>query len=343
MRKALASLASALAVLAMPAAATAESHWLQGLQGFRPIAAVDQSRALGRGINIMGADPFFEANHGSRFKERYFRDIAERGFQTVRVPQFVLEHADADGNLDPRWLAKMDWVVRSALRNGLNVIIDNNGGCSHDVAETCMERTARTWAVLARHYRHTPNSVLFELYNEPDHNLTPQAWNVGLLTILKAIRASNPTRNVVIGPAHSYSLRSLADLQLPANDHHIIASFHYYEPFLFTHQGASWLAPERRPPVGARFGSLAEVFAVTSDLDYVAQWSAWAHRPVFLGEFGTLEAAASHDRVLWTQLVARQAERHGISWAYWQFDNNFTAYDSAADHWVMPILRALIP
>jgi len=343
MRRSVAGLASAFAMLAMPAAATADSQWLRGLHGFRPIAAPEQSHRLGRGINIMGADPFFEENRGSRFKDRYFREISGQGFKTVRVPQFVLTHVGADGNLDPAWLARMDWVVRSALRNGLNVIIDNNGGCSHDGAELCMDRTARAWAVLARHYRRAPSTVLFELYNEPDHNLTPDVWNAGLLKILKAVRVSNPTRNVVIGPAHSYSLHSLNDLRLPANDRHIIASFHYYDPFLFTHQGAAWLPPERRPPSGAHFGTLSEVFDVVRDIDDAALWSARTHRPIFLGEFGAVNTAAPHDRALWTQLVARQAERHGIAWAYWDFDGAFAAHDPANDRWVTPVIKALQP
>jgi len=41
--------------------------------------------------------------------------------------------------------------------------------------------------------------------------------------------------------------------------------------------------------------------------------------------------------------VARAAEQHGWSWAYWQFDGDFILYDMARDGWVEPILAALIP
>ncbi len=330
------------AALAGPAAASASSPWLAGLPLFRPIDAATQARHLGRGMNIMSQDPFFDAGKGAVFKERYFHELAARGFQTVRIPQAAVAHVDNDGRPDPVWLAKLDWVIAEATRNGLNVIIDNNGGCSSEGA-ACLERTARIWRNLARHYRHAPNTVLFELYNEPDGAITPQVWNAGLVDMLAAIRASNPTRNVVIGTAHSYNLRDLAELRLPQSDRHIIATFHYYEPFSFTHQGAVWLSPARRPPTGAGFGTMAQIAEVSRDFNYVAAWSAWYHRPVLLGEFGVLEAADPFDRGLWTALVARAAEAHEMPWIYWQFDGDFAAYDTSREAWVEPVARALIP
>jgi endoglucanase len=340
MRRAI--LVMALFAAAWMASAAQAAAWLDGLPRFRAVDAAVQAQGLGRGMNIMGNDPFFDGAQGADFKERYFHTLVVRGFRTVRVPQSVLAHADAAGRLDPVWLAKLDWVVAEATRNGLNVIIDNNGGCTRDGA-ACLEREAELWRGLAWHYRHAPNTVLFELYNEPDGAITPQVWNAGLVEILDAIRASNPQRNVVIGTAHAYNLRDLAELQLPARDAHIIATFHYYEPFSFTHQGAAWLPQGRRPPLGASFGTAAEIAEVIKDFNYVAAWSAWYRRPVLLGEFGVLETADPFDRGLWTALVARSAEAHKIPWVYWQFDGNFTAYDTAHGAWVEPVARALIP
>lgn len=339
-------LLAVLAILA-PADALAQS-WLKGLPRFRTVDAFAQTRSLGRGINILSHDAFFDTGAavfpGAHFKERYFQTIAAAGFRTVRVPQFLYRHADAQGRIDPVWLAKLDRVVRLATLNGLNVVIDNNNDrpCS-DQGMACLERMARAWKSLARHYRRAPSSVIFELYNEPDGAITPDIWNAGLLKILAAVRQSNPTRNVVIGSAHSNNLRDLAELVLPGHDRHIIASFHYYEPYVFTHQGGAWLAPERRPPVGARFGTPAQVADLDRNFDYVAAWSAWYRRPVLLGEFGTLDTAGMGDRELWTDLVARGAEQRGFAWAYWQFDGDFTAYDTTQDAWIEPIRHALIP
>ncbi len=336
------ALAGLLATLPAAPALASAPDWLRGLPRFHAIDATLQAQALGRGINIMSEDRFFEADEGARFKERYFGDIVARGFRTVRIPQAAVVHADAHGRPDPVWLAKLDWAVREATQNGLNVIIDNNGGCSKQ-GMACLEQTARIWRIVARHYRHAPNTVLFELYNEPDGAITPQIWNAGIMRILAAVRASNPTRNVVIGTAHSYNVRDLAELELPAHDRHIIATFHYYEPYSFTHQGAAFLPPERRPILGARFGSESEIALVDSHFDYAAAWSAWYHRPVLLGEFGVLETANMADRVAWIRTVARAAEARGLPWIFWQFDGDFTVYDTTHDAWVEPVAKALIP
>lgn len=41
--------------------------------------------------------------------------------------------------------------------------------------------------------------------------------------------------------------------------------------------------------------------------------------------------------------MARSAERLGQAWAYWQFNHDFAAFDSARQTWKPDILQALIP
>jgi len=48
------------------------------------------------------------------------------------------------------------------------------------------------------------------------------------------------------------------------------------------------------------------------------------------------------DRARWAHFVARQAERLGWSWAWWQFEGDFVLYDVKKDAWVAPIRQALV-
>lgn len=48
-------------------------------------------------------------------------------------------------------------------------------------------------------------------------------------------------------------------------------------------------------------------------------------------------------RIRYVSFVARQAERMGWSWAYWQFDSDFIVYDIPNERWIIPIRDALIP
>ena len=42
------------------------------------------------------------------------------------------------------------------------------------------------------------------------------------------------------------------------------------------------------------------------------------------------------------ELGAREAERNGFGWGYWQFDSDFVAWDMSRDAWFEPVRKALI-
>jgi endoglucanase len=158
---------------------------------------------------------------------------------------------------------------------------------------------------------------------------------------LAIIRETNPHRTVIVGPGQWNQIAQLDKLELPEEDRNIIVTIHYYEPFAFTHQGASWAGNK---PVGVEWtGAPAERRAIIEDFDRAEAWSEKQDRPIFLGEFGAYDRAPMESRVRWTDFVARQAEERGWSWAYWQFDSDFIVYDIDAGAWVAPIRDALIP
>ena len=65
-------------------------------------------------------------------------------------------------------------------------------------------------------------------------------------------------------------------------------------------------------------------------------------QPMFLGEFGVIDRAALDERAEWTALVRSEAERLGMSWAYWDFGTDFDAYDVTRDAWRAPLREALL-
>jgi len=90
-------------------------------------------------------------------------------------------------------------------------------------------------------------------------------------------------------------------------------------------------------------GTESELQAVEQDLAKVSDWSKRNNRPIYIGEFGTYEKADLGSRARWAACVARQFERRGWSWGYWQFADNFAVFDMATQNWVAPIRDALIP
>jgi endoglucanase len=199
------------------------------------------------------------------------------------------------------------------------------------------------WGQIAEHYRTYPNALLFELLNEPNGALNAPRWNELIAATLPVIRKTNPTRNLVIGPVEWNDLRALDELQLPETDQHIIVTFHYYQPFQFTHQAAEWVQGSASWLGTEWKGSSAEKQYVQYDFNIVAQWAEENQRPIFLGEFGAYSKADLASRARWTAFVAREAEKQGFSWSYWEFCSGFGAYSLEDNRWNEPLLKALIP
>jgi len=306
-------------------------------------SAWDQSRVLGRGVNIIGYDPLWKDFRRAHFKTAHFAKIRAAGFTNVRIVLQAFQHMDAHNRLPQAWFDKLDWAINGATHARLNVIVDEHdfNACSEDPA-ACHDKLIAFWRQVAHHLRKRGTNVMFELLNEPHAPLDAAQWNALLGEIMPIVRKDNPVRTVVIGPVQWNNFRQLDTLALPEQDRHIIVTFHYYDPMRFTHQGASWV-PEFANVSGVTCCTAEERAKIDSDFDIVEAWSKAHDRPIFLGEFGAREGGDMPSRVAWTSAVARSAERHGFSWAYWQFDGDFVVWDMKSDDWVRPILGALIP
>jgi endoglucanase len=297
---------------------------------------------LHRGVNVLGYDPLWKDASKARFQPRHFAIIRRGGFDFIRLVLQSFGHMDAQNRLDPVWLETLDRVVKQASDAGLSVIIDEHdfNKCS-DAPDACEPRLQAFWRQIGARYAKAPNTVLFELLNEPHGKLDAQRWNAVIARLVPVVRATNPHRTLVIGPTNWNSLAKLPELRLPAADHNIIVTFHYYEPFRFTHQGASWT--DNKDLHGIPL-TPADEAKIGQDLDTVAAWSKANARPMLLGEFGAYDKSGTPiaDRARYTTTVRHDAEAHGFAWAYWQFDGDFIVYDIDHDHWVEPIHQALV-
>lgn len=306
---------------------------------------VEASPRLSRGVNVLGYDPIWEDPARARFQERHFAEIRRGGFDFIRVNLHAFDHMDERNRLSPAFLERLDWIVREASEAGLSVILDEHdfNACAEDVP-ACRVRLSAFWSQVAPRYRNAPDTVMFELMNEPHGALDADTWNAFFPELLAIVRKSNPNRWVVIGPTNWNHVTQLPTLELPDDDRRIIATFHYYEPFRFTHQGASWVE-EMKEVSGIGWGSEADRARLRSDFEAAAEWAEANDRPVLLGEFGAYDRGGIpiDMRVAYTAAVAREAERNGFAWAAWQFDSDFIVWDMERDGWFEPIHRALVP
>jgi len=298
-----------------------------------------------RGVNVLGYDAYWTDESKRVFQWRQFGDIRKAGFDSVRVNLQAFKYMDSRNRLQPQWLAKLDDVVRHAQGAGLGVILDEHDFdvCSQDVG-ACRTKLSAFWRQVAPRFANAPRNVAFELLNEPHDRLNGDVWNALFPQLLGTVRRTNPSRIVVVGPTHWNSLADLPLLKLP-RDPNLLVTFHYYEPFHFTHQGATWAGPEVLHLHGITWGTPQDRSALRSDFDKVARWAAVDRRPILLGEFGAYDKSGTplDLRVAYIGAVRSEAERHGFGWGYWQFNGDFVVWDTANQRWIQPILKALIP
>ncbi len=316
--------------------------------GMAPMSAADQVAAMGAGVNLFeGDDPYFYGKP-SKFKDADIQRIADAGFKTIRVPLFAFKRvADTQGNLDPLYLKRIDHIIDLATKAGLNVILDehNYEECATDV-DGCGTLLSNVWYDLSYRYQNAPGNVVFELLNEPNGKLDKDIWNGWLPDLVAQVRQFDPKRNIIIGPVMWNSPDQLDTLQLPA-DANIIATFHYYSPMEFTHQGASWAGPQLEAMRDVHWtGTPDEVAAITTTFDKVKAWSTANNRPIFLGEFGSYAKVNPNldDRVAWTRAVSKAAADRGFARALWVYEGSagFGIHDQDGNKWVEPLKNAVV-
>jgi len=301
-----------------------------------------QVKAMGRGVNILGYDPIWRDPAQARFRLRHLVQIKQGGFDTVRINLHAFEHMDAEYRLDPAWLITLDKIVAAALGQKLTVILDlHNFTYCGEKADDCKPRLMAVWQQIGQRYKNSGDGVVFEILNEPNGQLNESVWNSWLVEALALIRKSNPTRNVIIGPALWNNIERLDALELPKADRHIIGTVHYYQPMEFTHQGVPWSTSW--PKVGVTWGTPQDRLRMKKDFALAQRWAKAQDRPIVLGEFGAYDKGDIASRAAYTAAAAREAEALGWAWTYWQFDGDFIVFDMKTDNWVKPIYDALIP
>jgi endoglucanase len=312
----------------------------------QPVDRFIHNQRLGRGVNIIGYDPIWTSRAEARIQAKHFRRIREAGFSHVRINMHPFQFMDnAPGyKIHPDWLEILDWAVAECRKNGLLVILDMHEFNAMAVDPIGLKpKFLAVWQQLSTRYQDADENVLFEVLNEPHNQITPELWNDYLKEPLAIIRETNPTRTLIIGPAHWNAIDFLHELELPEDDPHIIVTVHYYHPMDFTHQGAYW-SSDHRDKSGIRWqGTDEEIENIRQDFIGVNNWAREHNRPIYLGEFGAYETGDLESRVRYTRAISREAERIGWSWGYWQFDSDFIVYDIDQDCWVEPIYKALIP
>ena len=293
-------------------------------------------------------------NWGARYSERDLDAVKAEGFDHIRLPIRWNDYSRPapEYKIEQELFDKVDFLVTNSLARGLSILIN-----IHHFDEFTTDPKGNTekfqalWKQIAEHYAKQPERLAFELLNEPKDAATTDVINPIFAETIRIIRRSNPERTIFVGPGKWNSLDEVEKLKLPENDRNLVVTVHCYDPFLFTHQGASWTAPSTDttgivypgppaqpviPAAGARDKGWFERYntlpmaenpsspiAFTARMEKVARWAAENERPIHLGEFGAYEKADATSRARYYTDMRKTAEELGFGWAIWDWKAGF--------------------
>jgi endoglucanase len=280
---------------------------------------------LKRGINLGN---HYETGRGENFEHTmqpwYTKLINDLGFDHVRVPVRWSSYCDENMKINSDFAKVIKSAVDELLGAGLSVILNIHhfGGATEDPLGY-ESKILALWEQIANEYKDYPEKLVFEIMNEPTSKTDYESWNKVQSNAVKLIRKTNPTRAVMIGGIDYNGVYALNDLIPPENDDNIIATFHYYSPMEFTHQGARWNKNYVDLHNIPWLGTDEEIKSLKAAIKSAADWSKKWGIPLNCGEFGSLNTADYESRVRWTRAVRHELEANNISWTYWELNHGF--------------------
>ena len=275
------------------------------------------------------------------FDDAVWEDMANKGIDYIRLPIRPSGCTDSNGKITEERFKILDKVLFMALKHGFSVIVDMHGytNISGDYNGN-RAHFEDVWNQIATRYAILPESVAFQIINEPSTQRSYSSENKDPMTnaelmalqerIIRSFRKipGNENRLAVIGTdtngywnygAFTSSLLSLDNLMI---------DFHFYEPMTFTHSGAEWCQNAdgslQFPANATDYSSMDPAAAFQKGINLQKQYPNIKY--VFMGEWGVYKAEYNA-KLNYFDDVTRIAEQYGVPWCLWFGAGNPGAWD----------------
>ncbi|MGM0442942.1 MAG: cellulase family glycosylhydrolase [Fibrobacterota bacterium] len=322
---------------------------------------------IARGVN---AADWLEADSFSSF-DKYngsiLDSLAAQGVKSFRLPLdldlYVQNRSEAlaegaEPMIDSTLYMIIDSFMEWTGENGMGLTIDYHqydGSLNLESASDTHYRTlcSRVWKAVATHIGPGENPhVLLELTNEPGiFEAVPQSqWRSFAEEMIDSIRTADQQRPLIYGVSRWYDIDVLAASE-PLADTGIIYSFHFYEPFIFSHLGTPWngmgftrnvpypYSPERWSTEFSYFGIREDLLTaenrwiltqykkyyqkgnpvdLRNQIVTAMNWAISHNVPIVCNEFGIYpQKTETADRVAYFNDVVGIFEEFRIPWQVW--------------------------
>jgi len=316
--------------------------------------AFSRNERIGKGINVSWLEQYWNPHiiTAEKLTQSDYSLISNLGFRTIRLPvAFQQFYISGTSEQKSALLKQIEHTLKMCKRYKLKLILVNHyGNLRKDHLSDDTQVLISLWKDLEKRYRAYSNDELFfELFNEP--TIDDQDWQNAALKIIASIRKSSPGRTVIVGASNYNSIYELSRIK-PYPVSNIIYTFHFYEPFIFTHQGADWSGKQistikipfpyqngTMPKMNSNAaGTPGEVNynnypnegkdgAIHDKLQIVHAWAKRYNVPLLCGEYGVYNKYATQQSISnYLYTVRTELNKISVPGIIWDYDENFSFF-----------------
>ena len=271
--------------------------------------------------------------------ERLVDEMYSAGFNAVRIP---IKVSDKIKNKDEKikFFNSLDDFSKKLIEKNFLVVIDlHDDYYSNPPVMSDHSDLLLAWGEIISVFKKYNENLVYEILNEPHGINIKNNWNNIQESVIEKIRKedSNKKRKIIVTPHGWSDILSYKNFK-KINQENLIYTFHYYEPFIFTHQGAYWT--KNYYPVGAIWQDAASELKIVRDFLLMNAISPSSN--IVLGEFGVIKLAKDDvSKHKWINVVKREAKRNGYWSFYWSMNGDFGIYDEKNFCWDKNVLLGL--
>ncbi|MFY0625974.1 MAG: cellulase family glycosylhydrolase [Reichenbachiella sp.] len=288
-----------------------------------------------------------------------FDTIAALGFDHVRLPIDEIHFWDENNNRQSEAFELLHNAVIWAKESKLKIIIDLHIIRSHhfngktntlwsDPKE--QDKLVEIWAQLSQELIKYPNNFLaYELMNEAVAD-NPEDWNNLIQKLVSSVRKTEPNRSIVIGSNMWQGAQTFPYLEVPKGDKNLILSFHFYDPFGFTHYKTPWTVLKEYsgnvnyPGTVATKDDLKEYSiehvdeikwamgyadkkTLSTKIDIAVEKAKKLTLPLYCGEYGVFRLTPKKPALKWYQDMVEIFTEKNIAYCHWLYKGDFPIVD----------------
>lgn len=301
------------------------------------------------------------------YQESDVKNWSAKGFKALRLPvdldQYVVDKAGYLAGTAQFAVTENLWIVLDSFdlwtaRHGMSLTIDYHEydkGFDATSAKNAVyvSMMTRLWKSVAEHFAtNTRDDLFYELFNEPDNAIGAATWGAVAQSMIDSIRTVDTQHAVIFGDINWYGITSLVN-RTPLSDTKVIYAIHYYEPFVFSHQGTSWTDAKTLHGIPFPYDaskwptSSADLGVTSSTVGYIKtqlanyyktgnkeaqmiqiqkakQWAVSHNVPLILNEFGAFDPVAdAQSRLTFYRAITDICKELDIPWQHWGIKTPF--------------------